>query len=611
MKFLKSLGILFFAVLIITSCEKEYSEEGGGSSVAVGTLKSDVTGECLPSRVNGIFQAGTVITSDNYMDVTLDFTTTGTYIIKSDTVNGYFFRGVGMVNTTGQASVRLTGVGTPLAAGTNTFTVNYGTSSCTILVDVLGTGAGVAVFTPGGSPGTCATATLAGTYTAGTALTASNKVTIGVNVTTAGSYNITVPAVNGISFTGAGVMTTTGIQDITLVASGIPTAAGSFNSIISGSAGSSCSFNVTTTGGTGTAAVYTLGGAPGNCTGVVLTGTYQAGVAAGAGNTAKFNVTVSTAGTYSIATTAVNGVTFSGSGSFTATGAQTVTLTATGTPTAAGVFNYPATGSASTCVFSVTYAGAGSAAVYTLVGAGSTCSPGTVVGTYTAGTALTATNTVTIQATVTTAGSYSLTTTAINGMTFSATGVFAGTGLQTIVLVGTGTPVAAGTNTFSIGTTSCNFNVIVGGSTATDFITCKIDGGAFVTFNFNTDAEVENSQGFPTFVFFGDQLATAADPYIEFGLAKATGTITAATYTVNQLTSGIFLGAYYWDAAGTQFGIETDSTGATQTPGFTLVISSITATRVTGTFSGTMKQILPAGTATKVISEGSFSLPLP
>lgn len=610
MKFLKYLGILLLFVPLLISCEKEYSEEGGGTSTAVGTLKSDVTGECLPSVVFGIYKAGTALSSGNYLDVTIDFTTTGTYLVRSDTINGYFFRGVGMVNAAGEATVRLTGVGNPLAAGTNTFTIKYGGSICTITVDVLGAGAGVAVFTPAGSPGACATATLAGTYTVGAPLTASNTVTIGINVATPGTYNITIPAVNGISFTGSGVLATTGIQSITLAASGVPTTAGSFNSILSGSAGSSCTFNVTTTGGSGTTAVYTLGGAPANCTGVILGGTYQAGLATGAGNTAKLNVNVTSPGTYSITTAAGNGVSFSGSGNFTATGAQTVTLTATGTPTAAGPFNYPATGAASTCSFSVTYAATGAAAVYTLTGAGSTCSPGTVTGTYTAGTALTSGNTVTIQANVTTVGSYSLTTAAMNGMTFSATGVFSATGPQTIILLGTGTPVSAGTNTFSVGTAPCAFNIIVGGSTGTDFITCKINGGAFVTFNVNTEADLDNTPGSAALVFYGTQLTTAQNPYIEFGIGKITGTITAATYTVNQLTSGILLGAYYWDAAGTEFGAETDVTGVTQTPGFTIVITSITATRVTGTFSGTMKQV-SGGSGTKVISEGSFSLPLP
>lgn len=398
MKFLKPLGILLLSVLLFIACEKEYSEEGGGTAVAVGTLKSDVTGECLPSSIGGVFKAGTNLTSTNYVDVTLDFSTTGTFLIRSDTVNGYHFRGVGMANTVGVTTVRLIGVGKPVNAGTNTITVKYGTSSCSIVLDVLSAGTGTAVFTPGLSGTNCGTATLAGTYVAGTAVTASNTVTVGVNVTTAGTYNVTIPAVNGISFSGSGVFAATGPQNITLVASGTPTTAGTSTHPFTGSAGSTCSFAVVTTAG--------------------------------------------------------------------------------------------------------------------------------------------------------------------------------------------------------------------GGGTPTDFITAKVNG-VLTTFNVATDAEIDNSLGFPALLIIGDQNTTATSPYITLGVAKAVGgPITAATYTVNQSAQGIAVGGYYIDAAGAEFSEETDIAGATRTPGFTVVISAITATRVTGTFFGTLKQD-GTGPAVKTITEGAFSLPLP
>ncbi len=608
MKFLKSLGIFLLLAMMVTSCEKEYSEEGGSASSALGTLKSDISGECLPSSIIGIFSAGTALNATNAMQVTVDFTTVGTYLITTDTVNGYFFRGVGLVTGTGETQVTLAAVGTPATAGSNTFTVRYGASVCNIVVDVLPAGAGAAVFTPGGTPGTCGTATLAGTYTVGTAVTSANTVTIGVNVTTPGTYNISIPAVNGISFTGSGSLAATGAQNVTLVASGTPAAAGSFNYIINGSAGSSCTFSVPVTGA-GAAAVYTLGGAPANCTGFTVNGTFQAGLPTGATNTARFNVTVTTPGTYSISTTAVNGVTFSGSGSFATAGATTVTLTASGTPAVPGVFNYPATGSGSSCSFSVTYTAGTSAAVFTMVGAGSTCSPGTVAGTYTAGTALTPANTVTVQVNVTTAGSYTLTSNVVNGMTFSATGVFATTGPQTVVLTGTGNPAAAGTNTFSVGSSPCTFSVTVVGTT-TDFISFKLDGGALISYNVNADATVDNvTFGFPVLDIYGELTSSATEPSIQIAIGKQTGgAITAGTYTVNQAASGILVLAYYYDAAGTEFSTESGLT--TQTPGFTIIITSITATRVSGTFSGQLKQG-GTGPAVRNVTEGSFSLPLP
>ena len=66
----------------------------------------------------------------------------------------------------------------------------------------------------------------------------------------------------------------------------------------------------------------------------------------------------------------------------------------------------------------------------------------------------------TITATVTTVGNYSISATA-NGVTFAGAGTFAGTGAQNIVLTATGTPTAAGGNTFTLNTTpNCNFSRI-------------------------------------------------------------------------------------------------------------------------------------------------------
>jgi hypothetical protein len=64
----------------------------------------------------------------------------------------------------------------------------------------------------------------------------------------------------------------------------------------------------------------------------------------------------------------------------------------------------------------------------------------------------------TITATVTTVGTYSISTTA-NGVTFAGSGTFAGTGAQNIVLTTSGTPTAAGSNTFTLNTTpNCGFS---------------------------------------------------------------------------------------------------------------------------------------------------------
>ena len=72
----------------------------------------------------------------------------------------------------------------------------------------------------------------------------SNTANVNVNVTTTGSYNVTTPQVNGVTFQGAGLINTAGNQTLVLYAVGIPAIAGTFNYTISGS-GSTCTFSVT------------------------------------------------------------------------------------------------------------------------------------------------------------------------------------------------------------------------------------------------------------------------------------------------------------------------------------------------------------------------------
>src|SRR6478672_7586356 len=111
MKLIKTLCFLLLSGLIFLSCGKELSEEnGGGSGNAVGTLKADVsTGECLPSAVQGIFIAGTPLTTNNFINVTVDITAVGAYVITSNIVNGYSFTAAGVATATGLQTIRLNG----------------------------------------------------------------------------------------------------------------------------------------------------------------------------------------------------------------------------------------------------------------------------------------------------------------------------------------------------------------------------------------------------------------------------------------------------------------------------------------------------------------------
>ena len=103
-------------------------------------------------------------------------------------------------------------------------------------------------------------------------------------------------------------------------------------------------------------------------------------------------------------------------------------------------------------------------AVYT-IGSGGSCANTTLNGTYYTGIALDASHTVTMDATVTAAGGWSITTNTVNGYDFSGSGTFTGTGAQQVTLDGSGTPVANQTDNFTATADNsggmCTFNVNV------------------------------------------------------------------------------------------------------------------------------------------------------
>lgn len=217
-------------------------------------------------------------------------------------------------------------------------------------------GASLAVFSFSGGTGNCAGAVASGTYKVGNTVTAANTVSLNAIVEETGTYSISTPVQNGISFSGSGSFTATGLQTITLSATGTPTTAGDFN-FTAGASG--CVFTITVaanSGSSGGTAVYTFDGSPASCSGATTTGDYKAGTALAAGNTVTLGVDVTTVGSYTITSSASNGVSFSGSGNFTTTGPQTITLTGAGTPAAAGDYNF--TAGAAGCIFTISFAAA-------------------------------------------------------------------------------------------------------------------------------------------------------------------------------------------------------------------------------------------------------------
>ncbi|MEO8769803.1 MAG: hypothetical protein ABI402_06955 [Ferruginibacter sp.] len=457
-RFIKSALLAVLVLIAFNSCEKELSKElgtddtqGTQSGSSIYTLDGQPF-TCTTPLINGDYVIATALNNTNSVIINVNVTTIGTYTIATGLINGIQFTGTGTFTTTGAQTITLFGSGTPELAITAVY--SPGTNGCAF--NITATTAAVtpvAVFTTLGAPATCTTPVINGIYAPGVALTSSNTVVLGVNVTTAGAYNVTSTAVDGITFSGSGTLAV-GAQTITLTGTGTPTSAGPavFTPVTNG-----CSFTITVSASGGTS-VFTYNGAPGACTTPVVAGTYTAGFPLTASNTLTITANVTTAGTYSISTNTVNGMTFTASGTIAVGTSQTIVLIGSGTPTAANTSSFSI--AANGCTFPITTV-APPAAAFTYGGGTGVCSPITIDGTYNTGNALTATaNTATIQVNVTTAGTYTITTNTVNGYSFSSTGVFPTTGAQTVALGGSGTPVAVGTDNFTV-TGGCTFNVPV------------------------------------------------------------------------------------------------------------------------------------------------------
>lgn len=98
---------------------------GGGGSTGCGTA-------------NGTYTAGTAVTSSNTVTGQHSYATTGTFTINTTTVNGVSFSGTATAATAGAAtSYTLTATGTPTAAGSFTYSLNFGDgATCTFTLTV-------------------------------------------------------------------------------------------------------------------------------------------------------------------------------------------------------------------------------------------------------------------------------------------------------------------------------------------------------------------------------------------------------------------------------------------------------------------------------------------
>jgi len=133
----RKIGVLVTAVVLLAACSKELSFEGPDTP-AEGSMQSAITGDCLPKTVNGKYSVGVPLVADtNTISVNVNVTAAGTYLISTDTVNGFYFNSTGRFTTTGSNSIKLRSNGTPFAAGVNNFRISFDSTFCDVQVTVL------------------------------------------------------------------------------------------------------------------------------------------------------------------------------------------------------------------------------------------------------------------------------------------------------------------------------------------------------------------------------------------------------------------------------------------------------------------------------------------
>ena len=321
-----------------------------------------------------------------------------------------------------------------------------------------------AVYTLVGAGGNCSGSVLSGNYYTGKALTSANTVQLQVNVTTAGSYSISTNTTDGFQFAVSGNFVSTGIQTVTLTASGTPSGTGVF--VFSAKAGTGCDFTVLVNTEPAIMASLTT-----DCQRIQVNGRPNAGTKLTSAENIAIDVTVTAIGAYNISTDTLDGIYFAASGTFGTTGNKSVTLNGFGTPTLARNLIFTLRGAGTNCSINIAVTDPDPLAVYVLESGFGNPNPCiyTVSGAYTANTVLNSTNTVRINVFVTAVGNFTISTATFNGIIFSYSGTYTTTGPQTVLLQGTGTPAVTGTYSFApqivgphpLGGQTCAFNIDV------------------------------------------------------------------------------------------------------------------------------------------------------
>lgn len=358
--------------------------------------------------------------------------------------------------------------------------------------------------------------------------------------------------------------------------------------------------------------------ATGECLPKNLQGAFIVGTSLGSSNFIEVDVEVVSSGPFNITTDTINGYYFSATGEFAATGIETVKLMGKGKPLADGVDYFTVYYDSSYCTIDVPVlpSSAAGPAVFTLQSSGTSCLNYAVNGSYVKSVALTSANKVSIEVNVSTIGTYSISTAATNGMSFTATGAFAATGVQTVVLTGSGMPVNSGAIAVPVtaGSSNCSFTVNVAATatppppTSTYFWKFTSGGvlyqGSVDSINAEMGTETYNGTTIATFAFYGESVT--GDTTMSLILGDLSGGFTANENYVSTATTTNSLFFSMEDGSGV-YDADPVTTGSNLS---VKVTSHNTVSKIIeGTFSGTVKDS-STGTS-KTITNGQFKVNYP
>ncbi len=223
--------ISFITVFSGISCQKEYSFEGSIATAGMQEASYILEGApnaCFDYRLNGNYNSDHAMTIDNNVTVWVNVTSVGSYLIRTNTVDGISFSKSGTFTSTGSQELILPATGVPEKTGIFTFKPSSASSSCSFPVTVTNIQPPAICEFPANSDGTCSSYQTTSSIYHGTALTSQNAIIVTVNVNAPGNFAISTNTLNGMTFSQSGKFSTTGPQRVRLTGRGTPVETGVF-----------------------------------------------------------------------------------------------------------------------------------------------------------------------------------------------------------------------------------------------------------------------------------------------------------------------------------------------------------------------------------------------